>query len=278
MKQLIILLIFIIGLGILFQHCEPKKEINEAPLLPPESSLVADFSAFAKVPNQKSLLDTVSYMNYKAAYLNVAFWQIVITINLGVPVLAFREAFNHKAQYVDNLKLWEWQYSVKTTEYILAKQKVDTVIYTAKLQGKIISDSIDWKMYLTKTNGNNTFSNFLWYYGMTAISNKGGWWIMNENPFQVQKFLFINWSRQNDSIGMIKYTNIRPNSSGGYLEYGTQLPDENNMNAYYNIMDTANNKTVEIRVNLQTHAGRIKKINETKWSCWDSQLRDVNCE
>jgi hypothetical protein len=261
----------------LFQKCQIDNE-KQAPVLPPESSMVADFSALSKAPQKSFSLDTISFMNYAAAYWTVAIWNTILTVNLAVPVLAFRESFNHQATYNDSLDAWQWKYSVKTTEFVLAKLKIDTIIYTANLQGKVLDDSIDWKMYLTKTSGNSPFNNFLWYYGKSSIKTKGGWWIMNERPANPQKFLSIIWSRQNDSIGMIKYTNIRPNSTGGYLEYGTQLPDVNNMNAYYNVMDTVNNKTIEIRVNLKTKAGRIKKINETKWSCWDSQFHDITCE
>lgn len=259
-------LILLIMLMLNFVACE-KKEENNPPQIPPQSSMVIDFSNFQQDTTQKGM-NTDTYRNWVFSALNVAWWNFALTVTLAVPVASYLESFNHEPVEISQHE-WKWPYTVTAAN----------VTYSAELHGIKTDTGVVWKMYISRAGG---FQNFLWFEGFSDTGLTQGTWTLYNNPFSQTTFIGIVWHKNHDgTIADIKYTNIIPNdpNNGGYILYGI-----NNLepyNAYYNIYGVVNNNLIEIEWNRATKNGRVKNpafFVDQLWHCWDETLKDIDCE
>ena len=262
----------IILTAFLLPSCDKEKD-ETPPLLPPESSMVIDFSDFHQ--NTKSDFNSLPEMQseYTSWYwlnaaAHVTVWNIIITVGLAVPVAAFWESFNHQGVYQGN-KEWAWTYDVTAAD----------AVYSADLHGTIKDTSVLWEMYVSKSG---QFEDFLWYYGEVNHANTHGYWIMNDNPQGQSQLLRIDWTRVSEAdIAEIKYTNVQPGGAenGGYIQYGI-LADEV-YDRFYDIYVASTQRLVNIKWSTLTKEGRIKDpytYQDENWRCWDTNLLDIVCE
>jgi hypothetical protein len=263
-------IIFLISL--LLPSCDKEKD-ETPPLLPPESSMVIDFSDFHQ--NTKSDPGALSVVEQEATAWNwlnaaahVTIWNTIITVGLAVPVAAFTESFNHKGVYLGD-KEWAWTYDVTTPN----------AVYTAALHGTIQYTTVLWEMFVSRAGD---FEDFLWYYGEVNFARTEGYWIMNENPANQNELLQIDWTRLPEAdVAEIKYTNIRPggNEYGGYIQYG--ILADGSYNRFYDIYVASTQRLVNIKWNIETNEGRIRDpylYLDENWRCWDENLQDIICE
>ncbi len=255
----IFLLIVIFSLS--FNSCKKDKEI--APDLPPRSSFLADFSDFT---SSKMKIDTTS-VNWNHASGNVIVWNLIITVGLVIPVTSYIEAVsNHEAVYQsDNTWLWEYPFGSGGNTY------------KAKLFGTIVTDSVNWEMYISKSGD---FEDFLWYSGSSGLDRMGGNWILYNQPTIPTELLRIDWKRITEETGYIRYMNIEPNGieNGGYILYGNDADTE--LDSYYDIYNKGLDNLIEIEWNSTDISGRVKdsdKFGDENWHCWDIDKKDVNC-
>lgn len=274
MKNSIIKILFVTiittSISALLVNCKKDKNSKNPPQLPPQTSMVMDFSDFSSSTiDLTKKLDSNSYANHNWAALNVGVWNLIITVGLAVPVASFYEAFNH--QYIkENDNLWSWSYS-------FIAQNVN---HTAKLTAMYIEDDnkIQWDMYISK---DKVYSNFHWYSGYSNISGLEGKWTLNESNIKPSPLLEILWHR-NTSTGAsdIKYTNIVPNGpeNGGYIYYS--VTPGATLDASYDIFNKGENNLINIQWNKTSKNGRIKDAKHflnTDWHCWDNLFLDCNC-
>ena len=265
--SVIFLISFLLPL-IYFTGCE-KDSDPAAPQLPPLNSFVMNFSDFqsSKKAESTALVDT-SYWGYSAVV--VAVWNLILTGVSAVPVASFSESFKHGAKY-DGNNSWSWTYDVK----------VLTNTYTAKLKGSLLTDSVEWKMYVSKSGATGAFTDFLWYEGRSEYALSGGWWTLYESPLNPNELLQIDWKRANDSTANIRYTYVKPGvaTNGGYIDFG--ITTENGIyNAFYNLYNKELNNLTYIQWNRTTKEGRVKDPNFFKhdaWHCWNSNLINTVC-
>ena len=247
--------------------CKKDKAENKAPELPPQSGFVMNFSDFGKPADTlKSSLETTSYNNWGYSYLNVAGWNIVLTVGLAVPVASYAEAFNHEAVYHPETGNWTWSYNFN----------VGNIPYEAELTGALVSDSSSWEMRITK---GAEFSDFLWYSGKSDIAQTGGYWILKENPAVPNNLLKIDWHKNANATADIRYTNVKPGNAenGGYIFYGTSL---NSFDRFYNIYNKSLNNLTLIEWSSLHRNGHVKDphhYQNTNWQCWDTNLLDIVC-
>jgi hypothetical protein len=264
MKSILIkILALVIVTFTLFTSCEETNQ-NDYPELPPMESFVMDFSDFSGGTKSTSQ-DTVSFINYKYAEGTVWFWSFITAVTTYIPTFAFVESFNHEPTQISDF-MWEWSYTVRTenNEY-----------YTARLTGEILTDSLDWNMYLSK---GDDFQDFHWYYGKSSISNTGGWWILNESPEVPEQVLRMYWSRTSTEEGTLRYTYVKPGDkdNGNYIEYREAKENDKFLNAAFDVVDL-DEEQVNIEWNQRTKEGRVKKAGEDFWSCWDENKYDTSC-
>ncbi len=255
---------------IMMNSCQKDDEKNDPPELPPVASLLMDFSDFNNPDDTVSNIKAIdTYKNWGHAYVTVGFWNILATVSVGIPVIAYAEAFNHQPVYLGE-NSWQWSYEVT----------VSPVIYTIKLISKRISnEEFTMKMLVTKS-GLQGYEDFKWLEGTVRYNRTGASWILYENPDNPDEVISIDWEMDWEAdTYTIKYTYIKPGvaESGSFIEHG--VTDESPYDAYYTVSVSSN--TVEIGWDRTTKAGRIKdplKFGDTEWYCWDEDLIDIECQ
>ncbi|NVO21581.1 MAG: hypothetical protein HXX13_17905 [Bacteroidetes bacterium] len=247
--------------------CKKDSAVEKAPALPPQSGFVMNFGDFSNPGDTlKSAAVADTYTNWGYAYLNVAAWNVTLAAGLAIPTASFAEAFNHEAVYHPNDHNWTWTYNFSS----------GFISYEAVLTGAIVGDSTSWEMRITKAGA---YSNFLWYYGKSAITQTGGNWTLMESPESPNTIIRINWNKYSDGTSDIKYTNIKPGAAanGSYIYYGTTLAS---FDRYYKIYNTSLSNLTEIEWSSTLHNGHVKDphhFNDSSWHCWDISLQDVVC-
>jgi hypothetical protein len=261
-----------------------KKDNAEPPVLPPLSTMKIDFSDFTSgkksevINGYENATKGVANGNYQFASSVAGFWNLLLAINLTIPVTSFSESFNQTPAYLDN-KTWQWTYSVN----VLAGT------YKARLTGQVRDNDVKWDMYVSK-EGVGAFPEVRWFDGTSALDGNSGQWILYYSVAFPEPLLQIDWTLQNEVIVSIKYTYIRVKkddrttdpSYGSYIEYGLQ---NSSLNAFYNVHlheSVFTNSFVDVFIEWSTtnHNGHVKafyKYTDNNWHCWNSNGNDIVC-
>jgi len=264
-------ILFVLAVIVLIISCEDDKTTNpqdQAPTIPPQSSMVINFEEFPDTASGSTPENRIlSKRNWGWAAGNVAVWNSILTLTLAVPVTAFIEAFNHQpVKQTDGS--WLWQYGVAVQEEL----------FTAKLYGKTVTEGVEWKMLLSKSGA---YTDFEWYTGFSNLPATEGTWTLNKDPNIPTPFLYIEWNRNiTEGTADVKYTNIVPANpeNGSYIHYGktNEIPH----NRFYQIFGAAENRMIDIKWNYEAHFGRVMDtiyFEDTNWHCWDERLDDTSC-
>lgn len=270
MKKVNILLCFVLlSTIVIFDGCKKEKEKEpSAPEIPPSSTFFMDFETFPSTNRimQPDTHSTPDSSVVKHAIMNVAFWNFMVAITMYVPTLSFIEAFNHEGVHQDDGS-WIWSYNFGTNN-----------IYTAALHAKLVSDSVNWEMYISRQN---VYTDLLWYSGTSAFNGSGGYWILNKDENNPTPFIEIDWNRNtSDGTWDIKYTNIIPGDAGngGYIYNG--VTNSTTYDRFYDIYYIEKTNLIEIDWNSTTRVGQIKdsiKFGDTNWHCWNNNLVNSVC-
>ena len=281
MKKLSSFSLVIALVALFFWGCEKK---GTPPSLPPVGTFSIDFSDFlpgkksATIDFQNKGIAAVENGNWTAASTIAGIWNLIIALNIVVPVASFNLAVNNTPVYLDNKK-WEWKYN-----YLRIG-----ATYKARLTGQIRSSDIKWEMYIAR-EGAGAFAEFLWFEGTSGLDGKSGQWILNHSQQFQEPMLQIDWTLNGGNIGSIKYTYIRDLKDNrttdtfkdSYIEYGLTT---NTLNAFFNvhlnITGTANDfEDVNIKWSTTVHNGQIQSLyyfQDAKWHCWDGNGNNTTC-
>ena len=240
--------------------CTKDSETSITPTVPPTTTMVMEFDdAFAGKSSSKE--------HFNAAAIQIGVWNVILSVNLAIPVTAFSSITNEPPTLQDGTWVWDKDFNV------------GLIGHNARLEATVVGSNVNWEMYISKDNG---FTDFLWFTGTSDIANKSGQWLLNVAPNNPTALLQIDWEVNNAGTTQIRYTNIIPNHNnfGGFIEYGIT---ENNApyDAFYNIFHTDGNFQIDIEWNRTTIEGRIRNPNhfgDTAWHCWDSNFQSVDCE
>jgi len=264
-------ILFVIAMIGLIVSCEDDKTTNpqdQAPTIPPQSSMVINFEEFPDTSSLSKIdFSHATKRNWSWAAGNVAAWNSVLTLTLAIPVAAFKEAFNHQAVKQSDGS-WLWQYSISVNE----------ALFTAKLFGKTVTEGVEWKMLLTKTG---EYTDFEWFTGFSNLPITEGTWTLNKDPNMPSGFLAIEWKRNpQDGTADVKYTLLSPSlpQDGSYIHYGKT--NEVPLNRFYQIFKAETNSMIDIKWNYELHFGRVKDsiyFEDQNWHCWDERLDDTDC-
>jgi len=280
MKKLTLISLVITIIVGLFWGCE--KEENP-PVLPPAGTMSIDFSNF--ITSKKSAItegeikgtNIGDITNWSLAATTAGVWNIILAVNLVIPVASFKLAVDNTPVYLDNK--WEWSYNFN----------VVGATYKAKLTGQVISDNVKWEMYISR-EGVGAFTELLWFEGTSKLDGKSGQWILNHSQQFPEPMLQLDWEVVGSSIGNIKYTYIRDKKDdrstdpfkNSYIQYGLTT---NTLNAFYNVhqntgvMDVFND--IFIEWSSTNHNGHIKAISyfqDNLWHCWNETGDNVTCD
>lgn len=269
MKQLIPILL---SLLLLFS-CETDDTGRAAPIIPPVETMIIDFAQITD--NSKSA--TIPITNWQYSASSVSIWNLIVGTTFAVPIAAFRSTIGQEPTQINDLT-WQWEYAVDGF----------TNQYAARLLGKIQASQIEWKMYITKT-GTDSSEEFLWFEGTSVIGAKNGQWILYHSSEFPEKTVQIDWKKETDEVGEIKYTYVRELDNQGQPEnlYGSTVTYgllHNEFNIYvnvhtYNALTTSFTDTF-IEWNGTNFDGHVKAehfFNDDNWHCWDAQKNNINC-
>lgn len=269
-----ILLISVLGLSI-FSSCEKNKDTP--PEIPPYSTMAIDFSKFTT--DTKSAQTDTTQINYASAGLTIFAWNVALTATLVVPVAAFYQSFENKAEYLGD-KTWQWNYN--------GSGFANT--YHARLVGTIRENDVKWEMYISKS-GIGAHEEFLWFEGTSKSDGTSGQWILYHSYAIQNEVLQIDWKKTGNEVGQVKYTYVyEPFVNGTQLTVGSSLTyglTDGDLDAFYNIEYSTRERSSDImlKVNIEwsttTYNGRIKAehyFQDQNWHCWDSQGYDTLCE
>ena len=264
------------------QKEDDKTAAENAPAVPPIASMSIDFSQFPQDNNSTTLgisaaatdeigvdanivVQPQTVRNFTHAAVQVAGWSTLLKVGLVVPVAAFVESFRH----VPTLRsddTWVWSYTVR----------VDNIIHTAELHGTILSDVIQWEMYVTKPGH---YLDFNWFSGISAKDGNSGSWLLRETPENPVPLLDIQWSRDlQKRIASVSYTNVRPGvpENGAFIAYG--IIDSSEYDAYFDIYQKEQDNMIEVEWNRISHAGRVSNPNffgDAEFHYWNGMLQDI---
>jgi len=134
------------------------------------------------------------------------------------------------------------------------------------------------------------FGEFLWFEGTCDPEGDSGQWILNHSSQFPEPMLEIDWTRDSEKIGNIKYTYIRELDNdrvsepfkNSYIEYGLT---SNTLDAFYNVhfYESVVLKTfVDVNIEWSTtvYNGRVKAFHhyyDNEWHCWDGNGNDTSC-
>ncbi len=243
---------------------------EEAPTLPPDVSMVIDFSSFASGESALSNVSPSSTqvgINWTRAAASIVVWNIALSVTLVTPVAAFIAAANQTPERQEDGS-WMWAYDFS----------VGAVSHTARLEGRFVPQGVQWQMFLTK---DGEYSNFLWYSGTSGLLATEGQWNINLHPSNPTPFLQIDWTRDfTTNIGEIRYTNVVPAAAenGGYINYG--LVVSSTFDAFYEVSNAENGNMTSIEWSRSSQNGRVRAehlYQDTNWHCWNGTLDDVVC-
>ena len=269
MKRIFTVALIIMLASWLITSC--KKDKGDPPVLPPQESMVVDFSNFASLKKGESEpfeIKGTENSTFEFASMVAGVWKLIINTTLIVPVSAFKASFTQTPEYLDD-KTWQWSYT--TT--------VATVVYKARLTGQIGANEVIWKMYITK-EGSGGFTEFLWFDGTSKTDGTSGQWILYKSAQDPKAILQVDWTRTGDKIGKVIYTWVGTGDpfKTSYLEYGLT---SDVLNAYFLVhyYNGAKFSDVEIRWNTTTKNGKIKSLDYlgNTWYCWDANKINVTC-
>ncbi|HKI88647.1 MAG TPA: hypothetical protein VKA38_06440 [Draconibacterium sp.] len=277
MKSKFSALIVIVLIILSFNSCE-KNEIVQAPTIPPAETMVIDFGKLANANKSAPIAenDLVTKTNWLFAASTVGIWNIIIGTTFAVPVAAFKASFSQIPSKINNT--WEWKYSVDGF----------TSQYSARLVGTLQTSQVKWEMYISKT-GVDSFEEFLWFEGTSALDGKSGQWILYHSADFPEKTVQIDWQKEGDKIGNVKYSYVRDlnnerqsdNFNGSYLIYGLQ---DQTFDAFVTVhaynFQTENFTDTSIEWSRSDFSGHVKAeqyFNDTAWHCWDSAGNDIDC-
>ena len=188
-------------------------------------------------------------------------WNSLISSNVAVPLAAYDSAGRYNAVYVSK-NYWQWSYEFT----------FDGIVYKSVLDGETTTNSITWKMYLTK-NSAGGFNDFLWLEGTSKADGSEGQWIFYQSPLSPVKIFQTDWTKSGDQVTSVKYTYMidDPNKNS-YIVFN--ILTNSDLDASYNIHFTDGTYSdSEIEWNSVTRNGRLKCLDymqDDNWYCWDN--------
>ena len=249
-----------------------KKDKGDPPILPPYESMIIDFRNFT---SQKKSYDVTpagkgtesSTWEFAAGVAGI--WNTLLTSNITIPVAGFESSLSYKPSYVSE-NLWQWSY-----DFTYGQNS-----YKAKLQGKISTKTVSWKMYIT-LEGTGGYKEFLWVEGSSKSDGSGGQWIFKESPQSDVQMFQDDWTKSGDEVRGVKYTYLKNDTNkDSFIDYS--LLSAGNFDAGYNIhFSNGMYSDANIEWNIITMDGRLQCVDylqDENWYCWDTNKINKLCD
>ncbi len=260
--------------ALIFVSCDNDDSPKTAPKIPPVETMAIDFGTLGDA----TISAEIEKANWMYSVTTVGVWNLIIGTTFAVPVNAFSLAASHQPVLIKDLT-WQWEYPFEA----FAGQ------FKARLVAQLESaKKIKWEMHISKTEI-DPFEEFLWFEGTSNTNGRDGQWILYHNAKPPVETVQIDWKRENEKVGEIKYTYVREENEqrlpdpllGSTLTYGLQ---EGELDAYVIVSAKGSGSKEMMETNIEwsrtDYNGRVKAVdffNDTNWHCWDKQGNNVDC-
>ncbi len=242
---------------------------DEAPKIPPSSTFIIDFSDFEEEDDGPVLRTrgVLPRANWGFAATSATIWNVIISINLAIPVASFAASFNNEPTLGPD-GVWSWTYDFTAAG----------LLHSAELQGQINGANVTWNMFISREGD---YTDFNWFTGTSNILATEGSWMLNRNPDNPAPYIEITYNlNEDDGTGDIQYTNVVPGDAdnGGFVFFG--ISNEEPFDANYQIYRKAADETTDIEWSRDTKDGRVKDASffgDDEYRCWDEALTDIEC-
>ncbi|MFC2091076.1 hypothetical protein ACFLT1_09910 [Bacteroidota bacterium] len=254
-------LIFAMGIILTFTSCEQQPEQMK---LPPKDALSIDLKQF---PSNTTKSAELTAANWLYSYVTVFAWNVVLVVNVAVPVIAYAEALDRAPVFLGDYT-WEWSYDITV-------QQID---YHVSLIGSRI-DNENFSVEMNLSRKDSLFYDFKWFEGVVRYNHTMADWTISHSPDNPTEYLDIHFEKDFiTEVSSIRYTVIDPNNElyNAYIEYG--LDPGLDLDAYYTIAKSDN--TTSIEWSRISNAGRVMDMahfQDDLWHCWDTTLQDFDC-
>ncbi len=264
------------GLLFVLQSCEKEGSLDNpdnlsAPNIPSATLLTIPTQTFGFVADKEESSTRNDKANWIHAGVNVLVWNTIIFTQTAIPINAFRNSFNSKAEYLGDLT-WEWKYSYQAPMDNGGKD------YDVSLTGQYISGNkeVAWTMTVTEAGIHN---GFVWYEGAVSTDHSSGSFKINTVSADPKPYLELSFDKDADSNDIsIRFSNILVGNAGNgdYIEWRTANGSDYDR-AYDVFLD---NNLLEIQANEVEDNGRVKDpkhFNDSEWHCWDAAKFSIDC-
>lgn len=242
---------------------------QQQPVLPPQSSITVDLSAFTQTLPKGQAEAGSPGLNFITARLTVATINLAVATILSVPTLTFAAAISQQPVLKEDGK-FHWVFTVND----------GPKSFKADLAGWIDVPATEavFEMRISTTGVAPALNNFLWYEGRAKLDNKTGYWEIYDalRPATPTKVLRIDWQVADATHATLTLTAIEQGvpTFGDKVVYNTA---GNARSVAYN--DASESTSVLIQWDAATKAGSITapNYNNGDKACWDAQLEDAVC-
>jgi len=262
-------------IGIILSHlfiimCEknPSESENEAPVMPPQESMMIDLSGFsvggAQSLNKPAIPQTKKHFGLAVGTLTLV--NTAIALHLIIPAYIFGRALLEDPELQSDGK-FHWTYS---TKYQLLNYEADLAGWV-----DVPGSEVNWEMIVTQSK--RKLDHYRWYYGHCNIGATEGGWTFNDvsQPDQQIPVVQIDWLVQSETDRMLVFKNVFEGNEniGDQLTY--QIDGDS---ARVQYLDFSEGTTSKIVWHTETIAGYIQapNYNEGVPGCWDENQQDLN--
>ena len=276
-----ILFLFVLAAFVGFQSCEsdlvsgPKDNPDNltVPALPPAQMFAIPV---AELQDMEAELDEShtrgdTYKNWLHAGLSVFGWNTIVVINLAVPTLAIRQAFNEDAKYIGN-NTFEWAYTYQEPANLGGQT------YQMSLTAEYINTTeIEWKLTASQNGG---FTDFVWLSAIISNDQTKAEFTLNREPNNPESYIAISYQTDfNTDDASLRFTNIISGDpeNGYYIEY--RVSPSSTFNRAFELQAGAGN-ILNAEWDDPTNVGRVKHplhFGDDVWHCWGEKLVDIDC-
>ena len=254
---------------------EPSAPVatNDAPTVPPASSMNFDFGFFEQhgaaqlaAAHPNGVEATAAKSNWINAVVRVVYLNLTVADVFAPPVLALNAALNTTPVLGDD-GWFTWTYSFTDKGHDV----------TLRLRGRIEGATVLWRMQVTDPQASPPMQDFLWFSGETRLQNDRGFWIFNDRrDGQAVAVARIDWNNAGERDRSLSFRNVDAISA----DYGDQLEYRvADVLASVTFHDASVPTDYDITWNEQDGTGslRVPDYNGGARACWDEHQEDGEC-
>ncbi len=240
-----VILVYLFSL--IFISCERPEKIP--PQLYSGENFELDFSDFEGFENGET--------NCQNANLQIESWDKLLKDSSTLCLNAFAEFGMQEPEYQAEMQwLWKCDFNLGDS------------LYHSKLLGLTENDTVIWEQYISY---DTLITDYHRASGLEYTADDSAKWIIHKHPLS-ETAGDLYFFTQKTASGTLKKFTLGSNS----VCETDSLKDD--FNRYWQIISDTD--TCHIFINTSTNAGQIQSkslYSDTKWHCWDDNLKDLNC-